>query len=147
LTAGDITVDLSPRLPGLEPIRMSGGGFEVVAVGPQSDFPVVETVMRSGNNTAGGRLSGIAGMALALPRPVALAIGLEAGTTRLKFSWPVWAETYLLEEAAAVGGGTSNPGENWQPVTQAPIVEQDNFTIRVAPMATGNHFYRLRKSD
>ena len=147
LTAGDITVDLRPRLPGLDPIRLSGGGFEVVAVGPQSDFPVVETVMRSGNYTGGGRLSGIAGMSLALPRPVALAIGLARGNNELKFAWPLWAEGFSVEEAAAVGGGTPDPGANWKPVMQTPMVEQENFTIRVTPMTTGNRFYRLRKSD
>jgi hypothetical protein len=147
LTAGDLTLSLRPRLHGLEPIRLSGGRFEVVAVGPQEDLPPFQTVMRGGDYTAGGKLNGIAGMALALPRPVTLAVQLDAGNTDLKFSWPLWAENYTVEEAAAIGGGTPDPSGNWRPVTQPPMVEQESFTFRVTPMPTGNRFYRLRKSD
>lgn len=147
LTAGDITLGLRPRLRGLEPVRLSGGRFEVVVVGPQEDLPDFQAVMRGGNYTAGGKLSGIAGKAFALSRPVTLAIHLDAGNTDLKFSWPLWAEAYAVEEAAAVGGGSPDPSSNWRPVPQTPAVDQDTFTLQLTPMPTGNRFYRLRKSD
>jgi len=147
LTAGDLTLNLRPRLTGLEPVRLSGGGFEIVAVGPQEDPPELEEVMRGGDYTAGGRLNGIAGMAFALPRPVTLAIQLDSGSRELKFSWPLWAEDYRVEETAAIGGGTPDPSEIWRPVTQAPMVDQNCITFRLTPMATGNRFYRLRKSE
>jgi hypothetical protein len=72
LTAADITLELRPRLRGVEPVRLSGGRFEVVAVGPQEDLPDIGTVMSGGDYTAGGKLNGVAGMALALPRPVTI---------------------------------------------------------------------------
>jgi hypothetical protein len=147
LTAGDSGVDLRPRLPGLEPVRLSGGGFEVIAVGPQSDFPVVETVMRRGNYTAGGRISGIAGMAFALPRSLAPAIRLDGGSGELKLSWPVSAEAFVLEESAAIGGGAPDSREDWKPVAKVPIIQDDQYILVIDTMATGNRFYRLRKSE
>jgi hypothetical protein len=147
LTANDITADLRPRLPGIESIRLSGGRFDIVTVGPQEDLLVFGTGMHGGNYTAGGRLSGVAGMALALSRPVMLAVRLDGGSTDLKFSWPLWAEAYAVEEAAMIGGGSPDPGANWKPVMQIPTVEQDTFTLRLTPTATGNRFYRLRKSE
>ena len=144
LTAGDITLELRPRLRGVEPIRLSGGRFEVVAVGPQEDLPDFDIVMRGGNYTAGGKLNGVAGKPFALLRPVMLAIQPDAGNT-LKFSWPLWADNYTVEEAAALGGGA--PTASWKPVTQPPMVDGNCITFRITPMPTGNHFYRLRKSE
>jgi hypothetical protein len=140
LTASDITLDLRPRLRVVEPVRLSGGRFEVVAVGPQEDLPEIGTLMRGGDYTAGGKLSGVAGKAFALVRPVTLAIQIDRGVRELTFSWPLWAEGYAVEGTAVVGG-------DWRPVTQTPMVEQNCITFRLTPPPTGNHFYRLRKLE
>ena len=147
LTAADITLELRPRLRGIEPIRMSSGRFEVVAVGPQEDLPDLQATMSGGPYSAGGKLNGVAGKAFALLRPVMLSIRLADGTMPLQFSWPLWAEGYAVEETGALGGGTPDPSQNWNAVPQASMVDGDNFTLRVTPMTSGNRFYRLRKAE
>src|SRR6266540_1851278 len=40
-TAGDLKVTL-PRIPPLDGPKLGGGGFEIIAVGPQPDLPVID---------------------------------------------------------------------------------------------------------
>lgn len=65
-----------------------------------------------------------------------LTAGLGANAT-LELRWPAAIPDALLESLPALGVG------DWQPVNVAPVVEGDQWVIRLTPTANG--FYRLRQ--
>ena len=67
--------------------------------------------------------------------PPALAIGLNVSIT-----WPVSADTYLLESRPQADTGT------WIPVTNAPVVINGVNTV-ILPPSNSQQFYQLRKSN
>src|SRR5207245_741589 len=54
-------------------------------------------------------------------------------------SWPAYAREFLLEETVSLAADAS-----WQPVSQGPQLQNNQFTVTITPTAR-TRFYRLRQ--
>jgi len=73
--------------------------------------------------------------------PVTLAIKLEAGGSALSLAWPASAGGYNLYSAETVG-----PLAQWLPVTNAPVLLNDEWVVTLSPPPNRTCFYRLQSA-
>jgi uncharacterized repeat protein (TIGR03803 family) len=71
---------------------------------------------------------------LTVPAP---RLNIAESGSQILLSWPAWASDLRLQQTSDLGTG------KWTPVTNSPVVVNQQNEVTLMPAAGGNTFYRL----